>query len=320
MISAEAWMAWLVRLRPVGGLVHRDHSRLRLFARTVRDVHEELGGIGHTLDGSDHLVDGCGGLGNARSLHLRVLHHVLHVDAHLVHRARDFVDGGGGLHADLGGFVGGRGHLSRAAGHLRSAVADLADEIAEAMRHAREGFRHRVLLRPGLDGDGKFALGDGCRNGSHLFQVNDHLVEILGQHSDFVRAMDVDRLIEIAGITDLAGNFNQVIERLFDRFCRIEGYADSQRQGEERAEGRHDPVPRIGGTGRRVGFVVGFLHRAFGFIEYPCGLIDPGCRIVLQVADLQIGDGRVSAIDLMPFGDQVFREALRPLVFVVFHL
>ena len=46
--------------------------------------------------------------------------------------------------------------------------------------------------------------------------MNDHLVEIFGQHADFVVAMDVDRLVQIAGFADLVRHFNQMVQRLFD--------------------------------------------------------------------------------------------------------
>ena len=41
---------------------------------------------------------------------------------------------------------------------------------------------------------------------------------------------------------------------------------------------------------------------------------------MLQVIDLQIGDGRVSCIHLMALGDHLLREILRPVVLVLFHL
>ena len=41
---------------------------------------------------------------------------------------------------------------------------------------------------------------------------------------------------------------------------------------------------------------------------------------MLQVINLQIGDGRVSCIHLMALGDHLLREILRPVVLVFFHL
>jgi len=59
------------------------------------DIEQTLR-IGDALNGSDHLVDGGGGFRDAGSLNLRVLHDVLHVDAHLVHGAGDFFNCGRG--------------------------------------------------------------------------------------------------------------------------------------------------------------------------------------------------------------------------------
>ena len=207
----------------LGGFVHRGHAGAGFFARAMGDIDEQLGGVGDALDGSDHLIDGSRSFGNARGLHLRVLHDVLHVDAHLVHRAGDFVDGRGGLHADLGRFVGSARHLSRAAGDLRSAVAHLADQLAQALRHPRECLSHGVLLRARLDGHGQLAFGNRRGNGGHFFQMDDHFVEIFGEEPDFVVAMNVDGLIEIARIADSVRHFDQVIQRIFDGFRRVEG-------------------------------------------------------------------------------------------------
>ena len=101
-----------------------------------------------------------------------------------------------------------------AAGHLRGAVAHLADQFAQALRHAREGFGHGVLLRARLDGHEQLPFGDCRGHGGHLLQVDDHLVEILGEHAHFVVAMNINGLVEIAGVADLVRHFDEVVQRV----------------------------------------------------------------------------------------------------------
>jgi len=88
-------------IEAVGGLLHGGDSIDHFFARAIGDVEQNLGGIRHAIDGSNHLVYRSGSFRDAGSLHLRIFDHVLHVDAHLVHGAGDFFDRGRRLHAHL---------------------------------------------------------------------------------------------------------------------------------------------------------------------------------------------------------------------------
>ena len=195
-------------VQPGSGLIHGDHAGLNFFARPVRNIDQQFRRIGDALNRSDHLIDRRGSFGDAGGLHLRVLDHVLHVDAHFVHGGGHFVDRGSRLHADFGGFVGGAGHLSGAAGHLRGAVANLANHLAKAAGHLGEGASHGVLLRTRLHGHRELALSDCRGDGSHVLEVHDHLVEVLGQQSYLIGSADIDRLIQVAGFGDALGHFN----------------------------------------------------------------------------------------------------------------
>ena len=97
--------------------------------------------------------------------------------------------------------------------------AHLADQIAKALRHAGECFGHGVLLRTRADGDGQLSFGDGSRDGGHFLQVDNHLVEIVGEHAYFIIAVDIDGLIQIAGLADSVGHLDEVINRVLDGFC-----------------------------------------------------------------------------------------------------
>ena len=50
----------------------------------------------------------------------------------------------------------------------------------------------------------------------HFLQVRHHIVEGGGQRADFVVAVDVDVLIEVAGIANFARHGNQVLQRFGD--------------------------------------------------------------------------------------------------------
>ena len=194
----------------VGGLVHSGDAVLHFLARAVRNIEQHLGSIGHALDRSHHLVDGSGSFAYAGSLRLRVLHHVLHVDAHLVHSAGDFIDRRRSLHADFGRFLGSVGHLIGAAGYLRGAVAHALHHAAQALGHGGKSVHESVTLGARLDGHGQVAAGDGFGNRGHLLQVSDHVVEVLGQLADLVVAFDINVLVQVAGLADLFGNDHQL--------------------------------------------------------------------------------------------------------------
>ena len=76
----------------------------------------------------------------------------------------------------------------------------------EALNHFGKSVGRGVASGARRNGNGELAFGDGSGNGGHAFDVSDHLVEIFGEETDFVIAMNVDGLIDISGITDFAGD------------------------------------------------------------------------------------------------------------------
>ena len=214
MMVAEEPMEPLMRLRPSVVFCMVPMPLLHLVARAAGDIQQHLGGVGHALNAGDHLIDGGRGFADAGGLHLGVLHHVLHVDAHLVHGAGDFVDGRGRLHVDLGGVLGGVGHLVGTGGHLRGGIAHRAHQGAQAVGHLGEGGVQGVAVGAGRDLDGEIAAGDGFGDRRHLPEVDDHVAQGLREGSDLIGALDVDLLVEIALVADLAGHVDDVLERL----------------------------------------------------------------------------------------------------------
>src|SRR6185437_6927501 len=70
-------------VQSVGRFLHGGDAAVHFFTGAVGNIQQHFRGVGDALNGSNHLVDGCGSLAYARSLYLRALHHVLHVHAHL---------------------------------------------------------------------------------------------------------------------------------------------------------------------------------------------------------------------------------------------
>ena len=224
-------------VQAIGSLLHGLDAGDDLLAGAVGDVEEDLGGIGDALNGGDHLIDGSGSFGDAGGLHLGVLDDVLHVDAHLVHGAGDFLDGGRGLDADLGGFVGGAGNLIGAGGDLGSAVAGGAHDFLQAVGHPEEGIAKGIALGARNHFDGEIAFGDGHGDAGHFLQVSDHIVEGGGESANFVVAMDINVLVEIAGIADFLGDGDEVLQRLGDGGRGAEGGPQAQKRWRKSCRG-----------------------------------------------------------------------------------
>src|SRR5262249_4042744 len=135
---------------------------------------------------------------------------------HLVHGAGDFFNGGGSLHADFGGFIGGASDLIAAGGDLGSGIAGGANDFLEAVGHADEGVAEGIALGTRGDFHGEIAFGDGHGNAGHFLQVGDHVVKGGGQGADFVVAVNINVLVEVAGIADFLGDGNEVLQGFGD--------------------------------------------------------------------------------------------------------
>src|SRR5882724_6666551 len=200
-------------IEAVGGLFHGLNAGDHFLAGTVGDVQKNFGGIGDALNGGDHLVDGSRCFRDAGSLDLSILDNVLHVNAHLVHGAGYFFDGGGSLNADLGRFIGSASNLIGAGRDLPGGIARGADQLLQAMGHAEKGVAESVALGARHDLHGEVPFGDSHGNASHLLEVSHHIVEGGGKGSDFIVAVNVNVLIEIARITDFPGDSDEVRQR-----------------------------------------------------------------------------------------------------------
>src|SRR6266704_2446928 len=271
----------------VGGLLHGLDASDDFLARAVGDVEQDLGGIGYPLNRGNHLVYGGGGLRHAGGLYLRILDHVLHVDAHLVHGAGDFFNRGGGLDADLGGLISSASDLIGTGRDLPGGIAGGPHELLQTVGHAKEGIAEGVAPGAGHDFDGQIAFGNRHGNAGHLLEVSDHVVEGGGESANFVVAVNIDVLIEIAGVADFTGDGNEVSQ----------GFGDG-----------------LGGILQELGDI------SVALIENHRGFREPRSGVFLKIENLQVRNSGVTRIHLMALGDERLGEIVSPTGFGALHL
>ena len=150
------------------------------------------------------------------------------------------------------------------------------------------------MRRARLNLNCKIATGNGFGNGSHFFQIIDHLGEGAREFSDFVLAFHVDAVIEVAGVADLPRNLHQFVQRFDDGFGGSNRDPDADNQGNQRTDDGEDDGERarclIGlapGVDQLAVFSIGHIE-GFRQILYPRG------SVFLEVVNLQFGHGRVA--------------------------
>ena len=141
-------------------------------------------------------------------------------------------------------------------------------KLLQTMRHAKEGIAEGVSLGAGHNFHAEVAFGDRHGNTRHFFQVGDHIIEGGGQSADFIVAVDVDVLIEVPGVTNFAGNRNEVSERLTDRLGRLVCSADAEDKGDERAKNSKPKANGASPVGRRGSFITGLRDLRISLVQH----------------------------------------------------
>ncbi len=200
-------------------------------------------------------------------MYLSIFHDVLHVDAHLVHGAGNFFDGRGRLHANFGGFIGGTGNLIRTGGNLSGGIASGAHDFLQTVGHAAESVAQGVALRTRNNLDAQIAFGNRHGNGSHFLEVSDKVVESSGESADLIVAMNVNVLIEVAGVADLACHGDEMGKRKNDGPGGVVGNQDAKQNRQKGARGAEDKAPVTGFVGRFGRFVKSLGDLGCGLIE-----------------------------------------------------
>src|SRR5207245_3120753 len=125
--------------------------------------------------------------------------------------------------AYFGGSVGGASDLIRTGGNLTGGIARGANQFLQTVGHAEESIAESVALRTRDNFHGKVAFGDGHGDTGHFLEVRNHIVESGGEGPDFVVAVNINILVEIAGVADFASDGDEVRQRLGNGFRGQEG-------------------------------------------------------------------------------------------------
>src|SRR5271155_2951924 len=132
--------------------------------------------------------------------------------------------------------------------------------------------------------------------------------------------MNVDVLIEVAGIADFARYRDEVSERLAYRLGRHDGRKDADDAGDERAQGGKAKTNITGAFGRLRGFVRRLSDVRIRLLEDSRGFCKPGRRVFLQIEDLKVRHCSVTGIDLVALGKKRLGEIIGPACFGAFDL
>src|SRR5260370_14227794 len=114
----------------------------------------------------------------------------------------------------------------------------------------------------------------------------------------------VNVLVEVAGIADFLGDGDEVLQRLGDGSGRTVCFEQAETDGKDRADNHNTETHRSGGGSRGFGPGETLADVRFGLGEHRGGFWEPGCRILLQVKNLQCTDGGFAAIALAALRDE----------------
>src|SRR5580658_7494880 len=188
------------------------------------------------------------------------------------------------------------------------------------MRHAKESVAESVALGTGDNFHGEVAFGDGHGNVRHFLQVGDHIIKGSRESADFVVTVNVDVLVEISGIANFARYSDEVSERLADGLRSLDSREDPDDAGQERAQCGKAKANITGTFSRFGGFVRRLSDVRVNLIEDSRGFCKPGCRIFLEIENLQVRDGSVTGIDLVALGKERLSEIVSPACLGAFDL
>src|SRR5579859_1606304 len=114
------------------------------------------------------------------------------------------------------------------------------------MGHAHESVAECVALRAGNHFDRQVAFGNRHGNAGHFLEVGHHVVESGCQSADFVVTVDINVLVEIAGVTDFACDSHEVLQWFADGARGVERY---QHTGYKREQSAADGQKKADVTG-----------------------------------------------------------------------
>jgi len=157
-----------------------------LFPGSLADLQQSPRRVSDSLNGSNHLLNEAEVSATLEVCHLRALHDVLDINAHFVHRAGDFVDGGSRLDAHLRGFGRRRCHLT----------GSDATPVALSLTFMARSRSPRIICRNALaivscDDLGRTVTFNrpsaNCRgHAGHFLQVKHHVAVMVRQGANLI--------------------------------------------------------------------------------------------------------------------------------------
>ena len=117
-------------------------------------------------------------------------------------------------------------------------IAHVLHQAAQAFDHLLEGMPQGVALRTGLDFQRQISAGNRFGNRGHFLQVLDHDGEGARQFSDLVFPLDINVVLEVAGVADLLRYAHQVVQRFCDGLGSGKCDEDSQAHSDQSADQR----------------------------------------------------------------------------------
>src|SRR5579859_1548481 len=125
--------------------------------------------------------------------------------------------------------------------------------------------------------------------------------------------MDIDVLIEIAGVTDFAGDGDEMVERFGNRLGGFEGYKTAKKNRRERDKSCEIEADRARPSGGLCGLAAALIENRGRFCQ-------PRRRVFLEIENLEIGNGGIAGIHLMALGEERLGEIVAPTGLNAFHL
>ena len=132
--------------------------------------------------------------------------------------------------------------------------------------------------------------------------------------------MNINVLIEVAGVTNLSRDGHEMVQGLADGARRVESDQHAGYKRDQSAADGQEKADVAGSIRGLRGLVLELGDFVAGLIENGRRLGQPGGRILLEIKNLQVRNGGVAGVHLMALGNQRLREIVRPTHFGAFDL
>jgi len=99
--------------------------------------------------------------------------------------------------------------------------------------HTQEGIAESIALGTRNNFDGQVAFGNGHGDAGHFLQIGDHVVKRGGQGANFIVTVNINVLVEVAGIADFARDSDEMGQGLGNGLGGVERDETARDEGEK---------------------------------------------------------------------------------------